>query len=77
MATAFINERDLPHELNSAKSAMDLRIKRKSQSRRTQMNVDVDTEFLERLNDFCEENKMKKNEVVKKAVEEFISKSSR
>ncbi|PVU64821.1 hypothetical protein C9E85_16215 [Plesiomonas shigelloides] len=77
MATAFIDERDLPHELNCAKSAMDLRRKRKAQSRRAQMNVDVDTEFLERLNDFCEEHKMKKSEVVKKAVEAFISKSSR
>lgn len=77
MAAAFIPESDLFKVLVSAKSAIDIKTKRKLQPKRAQMNVDVDKGFLKRLNDFCDENKMKQSEVVKLAVSEFINKSSR
>ncbi|AVQ86879.1 hypothetical protein C7R88_05860 [Plesiomonas shigelloides] len=77
MASAFIPRHEFNKELKRIKQAVEARVARDKSSKRTQLNVTVDKKLFDIINEFCENNKMQKSELVKLAVSEFINNSSR
>lgn len=77
MASAFIPRHEFNKELKRIKQAVEVRVARNKSSKRTQLNVTVDKKLFDIINEFCENNKMQKSELVKLAVSEFINNSSR